>query len=35
LSVGVHRITGRAHVPDFGLVADAEFIVTVAPPGKR
>jgi len=29
LSVGVHRITIRANVPDFGLAVDAEVIATV------
>jgi len=35
LSVGTHRIVVRAHVPDFGLAVDAEFIVTAEPPRGR
>jgi hypothetical protein len=35
LSVGVHRITVRAAVPDFGIAVDARFIVNVEPPRGR
>lgn len=31
LSPGVHRIAARASVPAFGIVSDAEFILTVRP----
>lgn len=34
-NAGVHRITARASVPDFGLATDTEIIVNVAPPAKR
>jgi hypothetical protein len=34
-SVGVHRITVRANVADFGIAVDAEFVITVEPPRKR
>jgi hypothetical protein len=31
LSVGVHRLTIRASVPDFGIAVDTEFIINVEP----
>lgn len=33
-SAGVHRITVRANVADFGIAVDTEFVITVASPGK-
>jgi hypothetical protein len=35
LSTGVHRIAVSAVVPAFGIAVDAEFVVTVVPPGKK
>jgi hypothetical protein len=31
-SVGVHRLTVRASVPDFGIAVDTEFVINVEPP---